>query len=207
MPATIANAARSSSPRTERASRAWCPRIPPTHRPSESSGWRSSRPTAGSPRARSSSDGSGSSWRAPRTDDTAPIRACRPSERGGNALDEPLTPDALRLLTSLYRRLASDAREWSLPLGLVLVPHKGCFEAGSRAACDAKLDTVARVAAEAGLAVLDLRPAFAARSIETDYYPHDLHWTAAGHVAATAPIADFIVRLEARTGGSERPST
>ncbi|MFN7956653.1 MAG: GDSL-type esterase/lipase family protein [bacterium] len=132
-----------------------------------------------------------------------------PPERrpGGNALDEPLTPDALRLLTSLYRRLASDAREWSLPLGLVLVPHKGCFEAGSRAACDAKLDTVARVAAEAGLAVLDLRPAFAARSIETDYYPHDLHWTAAGHAAATAPIADFIVRLEARTGGSERPST
>ncbi len=119
------------------------------------------------------------------------------AERGaprGNALDEPLTPDAIRLTTALHRRLAADARAWSIPIGIVLVPHKGCFEAATRPACDAKLDTVARIAIEAGLPLLDLRPVFA-RSSESDYYPHDLHWTPAGHATATTPIADFIVHL------------
>ena len=141
-----------------------------------------------------------------RTEGASDSERAERGARRGNTLDEPLTPDAIRLTTALYRRLAADARAWSIPIGIVLVPHQGCFEPATRLACDAKLDTVARIAIEAGLPLLDLRPVFE-RSSESSYYPHDLHWTRAGHATATAPIADFIVRLAAVASGSARPST
>ncbi len=138
------------------------------------------------------------------------LRAARnPDKRaaapGLNALDEPLTPDEVRLTNALYQRLAGDARSWGIPVGIVLVPHKGCFAGDAMRACADKLDTVARIAAEARLPVLDLRASFDARGLDADYYAHDLHWTAAGHARATAPIAAFVARLAAAHREVERP--
>lgn len=124
---------------------------------------------------------------------------------GLNALDEPFTPDEVRLTHALYQRLAADARSWGIPVGIVLVPHKGCFAGEAMRACADKLDTVARLAAEARLPVLDLRASFDARGLDADYYAHDLHWTAAGHSRATAPIAAFVARLAAAPREDERP--
>lgn len=144
------------------------------------------------------------------------LRAARSPEKrvsaagapGLNALDEPLSPDAVRLTNALYRRLAADARSWELPIGLVLVPHKGCFTGSDAArACATKLDTVARIAAESGLRLLDLRTVFDPARLDSDYHAHDLHWTVAGHARATAPIAAFIEQLAASRGGTVRPST
>ncbi len=112
-----------------------------------------------------------------------------------NALDAPITADELALTSALYRRLARDAESWSIPVGIVLVPHKGCFVDAARRACDEKLEAVAAAARAAGLPLLDLRPVLAAQPIDRTYYPHDLHWTRAGHQAVTGPIADFAVFL------------
>lgn len=123
-----------------------------------------------------------------------PAHAVAPGRARLGALDEPIDDPERQLMAALYRRLADDARTHGLPIGILLIPHKGCFEAAVEA-CDAKLAEVTELAHAAGLPVLDLRSALRAMAPARLYYPHDLHWTPAGQRAVVAPIAAWILTL------------
>ncbi|MEE3259495.1 MAG: hypothetical protein VX293_09820 [Candidatus Latescibacterota bacterium] len=78
-----------------------------------------------------------------------------------------------------------NAREW-MPGRLAFVPEDAVIS-------DRSLEQIRRFAAQNGIELLDLFPAFRAYAGEAPlYYPFDMHWTPAGHQLFTHQLQQLI---------------
>lgn len=130
-------------------------------------------------------------------------RALAGDSPAARAHQERLTPYHLMLQPDTARVQAAWGALWpelaglqawgeaeDVPLALVVFPHG--FQLGEPAA-DAPQRNLAGFAAEAGLPLLDLLPAFAAAGAGAGLFLDALHPSAAGHALAAAETARFLV--------------